>query len=149
MKTTLSVLFIVGLLMACSSGKSAYRRGDYADAVAKASTRFNQKRGLGRRGHELAGMVIQRAFVQSYEQHQTAIRSLVQSREPFRWERVYAEYEVLQKMTTDAWNALPNSDWLGTYPGDYTPRLTETRQLAADERMALADTAYAYRTTTR
>lgn len=149
MKTAFYTLFLTGLLAACSSGKSAYMRGEYADAVEKASTRLNQKRGLGKRGHDLAGLVIQRAFVQGYAHHQAIVRQLSQGQEPFRWERVFAEYETLQKMTADARSALPNADWLGTYPADYAPRLAEARQLAADERMAVADAAFAFRTTNR
>lgn len=147
----LPLLLISGLIAtACSSGKSAYRRGQYAEAVQKASRRLSQKPGLSRRGHELAQQVIQRAFVQGYEQHQATIRNLAaQTSQPFRWEAVYAHYETLQQMTSDARQATPGADWLAGYPGDYTPRLAETRQLAADERYALAESAFAYRETDR
>lgn len=152
MKTCL-LPFLLGtglFLIGCSSGKTAYRRGNYAEAVEKASHRLNQKPGLSRRGHELAGEVIGRAFVQGYEQHQSAIRNLsTQPGRPFRWEAVFAEYEILQKMTTDARQAAPAADWLATYPADYTPRLDETRQLAAQERYALAEAAFARRETDR
>lgn len=143
----LLLLLLSGMLyVSCSSGKTAYKRGDYAGAVQKASHRLNQKPGLSRRGHELAELVIERAFVAGYEQHQSTIRTLAaQPDKPFRWETVFAEYAILQNMTSDARQAAPNAGWLATYPADYSQQLTETRQLAAEERYMLAEEAYGYR----
>ncbi|MBO0947884.1 hypothetical protein [Fibrella forsythiae] len=152
MKPYLLPLFVaVGVVvLSCSSGKTAYRRGDFAEAVQKASQRLSQKPGISRRGHALAKQVIQRAFVDGYEQHQSTIRSLVaQAGKPFRWEAVFTEYSVLQQMTTDARQAAPGSDWLATYPADYSQRLDESRGLAAEERYALAESAYVYRESNR
>lgn len=144
---------------ACSSGKTAYRRGAHAEAVKKASARLHQARGWGRRGHELAAEVVQRAFVEGYGQHQSAIRRLAGDvQRPYRWEAVFAEYETLQKMTADARKALSGGNvpaepapthWLAGYPTDYTERLAETRQLAAAERYALAEAAFEQRKTDR
>lgn len=143
----LPLLLLSGMLyLSCSSGKTAYKRGDYAEAVQKASQRLKQKPGLSRRGHELAEMVIQRAFVAGYEQHQSSIRQLAaQPGKPFRWETVFAEYNILQKMASEARQAAPNAEWLATYPADYSQQLAETRQLAAEARYTLAEEAYAYR----
>jgi len=146
----LPLLLTVALLQACSSGKTAYRRGDYADAVQKASRRLNQKPGLSRRGYELATEVIQRAFAEGYQAHQSAIQKLTaQSAAPFRWETVFDKYNTLQTMTADARKAAPAATWLATYPADYGRQLAETRQLAADERYALANDAFAHYQTNR
>ncbi|MEZ0607199.1 hypothetical protein ACAW74_01730 [Fibrella sp. WM1] len=144
-------------LMACSSGKTAYRRGQYAEAVRKASERLRQPRGWGRRGHELAAEVVKRAFVNGYNQHQATIRTLsADTQRPFRWEAVFGEYETLQSMTADAQRALQPlsdqqvaTDWLANYPTDYTNVLAETRELAAAERYQLAEAAFAQRQTDR
>lgn len=147
----LPLLLLSGVLcLSCSSGKTAYKRGDYAEAVQKASQRLKQKPGLSRRGHELAELVIQRAFVAGYEQHQSIIRQLAaQPNKPFRWETVFAEYDILQNMTSDARQVAPNAEWLVTYPADYTQRMAETRQLAAEERYTLAEEAYVNREVNR
>ncbi|WP_375444888.1 hypothetical protein [uncultured Fibrella sp.] len=147
----LPLLLLSGMLyLSCSSGKTAYKRGDYAGAVQKASQRLKQKPGLSRRGHELAELVIERAFVAGYEQHQSIIRQLTaQSNKPFRWETVFAEYDILQKMASDARQAASGAEWLATYPADYSRQLAETRQLAAEERYAIAEEAYAYREVNR
>lgn len=145
-----SLLLLTYLLLGCSSGQTAFRRGHYAEAVQKASQRLNQNPGISRRGHELASQVIREAFVQGYTQHQTLIRTLsAQRAKPFRWEAVFAEYTTLQQMTSDARKAQPDTGWLAAYPTDYTSRLAETRELAADERYALAETAFADRQTNR
>ncbi len=146
------LLFTAGL-SACSSGKTAYRRGDYAEAVQKASTRLSQKRGWGNRGHDLAALVLQRAFVRGYNQHQQTIRQLsADASRPFRREVVFAEYETLQTMTDEAVRAAVSrgdSNWLAGYPGDYGAQLAETRTLAAAERYDLAEVADAQHSTNR
>ena len=147
-----ALLFTAGL-SACSSGKTAYRRGDYAQAVQKASTRLAQKKGWGNRGHELAALVLQRAFAQGYNQHQEAIRRLsTNTALPYRWEAVFAEYKTLQTMTDEALRSVVSrgdSNWLAPYPADYDDRQAQTRTLAAAERYALAEAAYAHRETNR
>jgi hypothetical protein len=143
-------------LMACSSGKTAYVRGDYAGAVQKASERLSQPRGWGKRGHQLAAEVVQRAFAEGYEQHQNTIRRLAADpQQPFRWEAIHAEYETLQRMTADAHRATANvpdptlRTWLTGYPATYTDRLSETRRLAAADRYTAAETAFAHHQTDR
>lgn len=155
-----STYLLAGLLsglMACSSGKTAYRRGHYAEAVKKASERLQQPRGLGRRGHELAAEVVKRAFINGYAQHQAAIQQLSANQSKlFRWEAVFAEYETLRAMTADAQQALQPlrnqqvaTDWLANYPTDYSIQLDQTRQLAAAERYEFAEAAFAHRLTDR
>lgn len=145
-----ALLFTAGL-SACSSGKTAYRRGDYAGAVQKASTRLSQKKGWGNRGHELTTLVLQRAFMQGYNQHQETIRRLsADAARPFRWEAIFAEYKTLQTMTDEVCQSLvtrQDSNWLTPYPADYDDRLART--LAAAERYTLAEAAYAHRGTNR
>lgn len=146
------LLFTV-VLAGCSSGKTAYRQGNYAEAVQKASYRLSQKRGLGNRGHELAALVLQQAFVRGYNQHQETIRRLSTNvQQPYRWETVATEYMTLQKMTDEAVRAIPptaDTNWLAPYPTDYDARLAETRNLAAAERYALAEAAFPLRETNR
>ncbi|MBO0939857.1 hypothetical protein J2I47_25150 [Fibrella sp. HMF5335] len=150
-----ALLFTAGL-SACSSGKTAYRRGDYAEAVQKASTRLAQKKGWSNRGHELAMLVLQRAFVQGYNKHQEAIRRLTNAARPYRWEAIFTEYKTLQTMTDEAHRTLAirqaagtEPTWLAPYPTGYESQLAETRTLAAAERYALAEAAFAHRETDR
>lgn len=154
---TYGLVGLLGGLLACSSGKTAYRRGDYAEAVKKASERLRQPRGWGGRGYELAAEVVERAFVTGYNQHQTTIRTLTaDAHRPFRWEAVFREYETLQAMTADVQRALQPltdqqvaTDWLARYPTDYTRPLAETRELAAADRYQVAESAFAQRQTDR
>ena len=155
-RSILYALLVTVGLSACSSGKTAYRRGDYAGAVQKASVRLAQKKGWGNRGHELAALVLQRAFVKGYNEHQGTIRRLsANPARPFRWEAVFAEYKILQTMTDEVRRTLTLPDapsdasWLASYPTDYDNHLAETRTLAAAEHYALAEAAYAHRETDR
>ncbi|AQG79062.1 hypothetical protein [Spirosoma montaniterrae] len=136
---------ILALLTACSSGNTALRHGHYDLAVQRASHRLSQKPGWSKRGHVLAPLVLKAAFVRAYEQRQNTIRQLSAGTEPFRWERVYAEYENLQKLTDNAAKCTNCADWLSAYPISYRDQQTETRQLAAADRYQVAEQAFALR----
>ncbi|QMW05495.1 hypothetical protein [Spirosoma foliorum] len=148
-----SLLTTVVLLTACSSGKTALNRNKFDLAVQKASKRLQQRPGLGKRGHTTAAQVLEQAFVQAYEQHQTTILKLSapNSSEPFRWEAVYREYEQLQTLTDNARRgfAKPGScencaEWLAAYPASYQDRQKDTRELAAADRYEAAEQAIVY-----
>ena len=139
------------LLMACSSGKTALKQGNYDLAVKKAAERLNQRPGLSKRGHGTASWVLQQAFVRGYEQHQASIRRLSSATNPapFRWEAVHAEYESLQTLTDNALKCPTCSDWLASYPTSYQDRQRDTRELAAADRYEAAELAFPYRETDR
>ncbi|MVM37074.1 hypothetical protein GO730_04360 [Spirosoma sp. HMF3257] len=152
-----SILFFLALafcLTACSSGQTALNRSKFDLAVQKASKRLQQRPGFSKRGHTLATQVLKQAFVQAYEQHQTAIRRLSSptNKDPFGWEVVYQEYEQLQLLTDNARRgfAKPGTcdncgEWLNSYPASYQDRLHETRELAASGRYDAAEQSFAYR----
>jgi hypothetical protein len=165
-----SILFIgttAILLGACSSGKTAFNRRKFDVAVQKASQRLQQRPGLNKRGHTTATWVLQQAFKQAYELHQSAIRRLSApaNTDPFRWEVVYREYEQLQTLTDNARRGFARrgfarsvrrtggfantcdtcTTWLATYPASYQDRQRDIRQLAAADRYEAAEQAFAYR----
>ncbi|GAB3956323.1 hypothetical protein GCM10028805_45820 [Spirosoma harenae] len=160
-RSILLCLFILPLLIACSSGKTAFKREKYDLAVQRASKRLEQRPGFSKRGHELATQVLKQAFTQAYEQHQTAIRQLSapSSQVDFRWERVFREYEQLQALTDNARRGFDQRrleqtcadciDWLVSYPTSYQTQQQETRQLAAADRYEAAEQAFAYRESNR
>jgi hypothetical protein len=139
------------LLSSCSSGKSAFKRGHYDLAAKKAAERLQQRPGLSKRGHGLASLVLERAFMRGYQQHQATIRRLTASTNtvPFRWESVHAEYEALQTLTNNALSCAACSTWLSGYPASYRDRQNEARELAAADRYEVAEQAFSYRETNR
>ncbi|GAB3326674.1 hypothetical protein GCM10027299_25970 [Larkinella ripae] len=144
-------------LSACSSGKTALKRGNFDLAVKKASQRLHQPRGPFKRGYETAPRVLKEAFVHAYNQHQTAIRRLSSApstdpRQPgfFRWETVFQEYAQLEALTNNARRGFVQqcpacAEWLAAYPVSYTDRQNEVRQLAAADRYLVAEQAFSYR----
>ncbi|UHG89746.1 hypothetical protein [Spirosoma oryzicola] len=134
-------------LAACSSGQTAFRRGNFDLAVKRASQRLHQWRGLGKRGYTKAPLVLKQAFERAYEEHQKAIRNLSSpsNTKDFPWETIYNEYEKLQSLTNNARTCEACAGWLATYPTSYADRQQETRQLAAADRYELAEQAFAYR----
>ncbi|MVM36109.1 hypothetical protein GO755_39210 [Spirosoma sp. HMF4905] len=153
-RSILPLLTTAVLLTACSSGKTALHRNKFDLAVQKASKRLQQRPGLSKRGHTTAAQVLEQAFVQAYEQHQTTIRRLSAptTSEPFRWEAVYREYEQLQTLTDNARRGFAKAgtcndctEWLNSYPASYQDRLHDTRELAAADRYEIAEQAFTYR----
>ncbi|GAB3930996.1 hypothetical protein [Larkinella terrae] len=143
---------IATVLTACTSGKTALRRGRFDLAVEKASHRLSQPRGLFKRGYETAPQVLKEAFVHAYNQHQTAIRRLSSAsaanlNHPFRWETVFQEYTQLQLLTDNARRGSCDActEWLAAYPTSYADRLREVRELAAADRYAIAEEAFPFR----
>lgn len=148
-------LTIVLLLTACSSGKTALKRGKFDLAVQKASHRLEQPRGPFKRGYRLAPLVLKEAFVHAYNQHQNAIRRFSSAHftnpdYPFRWENVFQEYTQLQTLTDNARRGFAKecdacAEWLSAYPTSYADRQTEVRKLAAADRYQAAEQAFVYR----
>ncbi|GAB3569131.1 hypothetical protein GCM10027578_23000 [Spirosoma luteolum] len=151
MNRSLPYLFWAGLLLlGCSSGQTALRRGDFDKAVAQAASRLQSGHGLTKRGRRLAPLVLRNAFVQAYASHQTRIRDLTSDTSPpFRWETVVTHYQALQTLTDNARTCGPCAGWLAAYPADYGSPIRETRQLAAADRYQAAELAFAYRETDR
>ena len=150
MVRSLLLLLVTGtLLIGCSSGKAAFRRGHYDSAVQKAAGRLNQRPGLSKRGHATASWVLQRAFVRGYKRHQTTIGRLSAPANPlpFRWEAVHAEYDALQTITDNAFKCTACTGWLATYPASYRDRQRDTRELAAADRYEAAERAFPHRKT--
>ncbi len=163
------LIFVItaAFLTACSSGQTALNRGQFDHAVKQASHRLNQRPGLNKRGHALATIVLQQAFVRAYEQHQTAIKRLSSptNTDAFRWEVVHNEYVALQTLTDNARRIYTprgfarrgfdrhgvnrqrtdSTNWLAAYPASYTDRQRDIRSLAAADRYEAAEQAFAYR----
>ncbi len=139
--TRFCLLLLMGLAT-CRSGRTALRRGNYDQAVTLAANRL-----VNKPTHTDAPAVLKQAFVGAYGQHQATVRQLTQSAGPFRWERIYAEYERLQTLTDQARRV--RSDWLELYPADYADRRREARELAAADRYDAAEQAFAYHRTDR
>ena len=150
-RSLLLLLATTTLLIGCSSGKTALRRGHYDSAVQKAAGRLSQRPGLSKRGHPTASWVLQRAFVRGYEQHQTTIRRLSTPANPlpFRWEAVHAEYDALQTLTDNALKCATCTGWLAAYPASYRDRQRDARDLAAADRYEAAERAFPHRETDR
>lgn len=146
-RSFLFIGIIAFLLSACSSGKTAFKRGQFDLAVKQASHRLNQRSGLNKRGRTIAPLVLKEAFIRAYEQHQTTIRRLSAptTTDAFRWEVVHKEYTALQTLTNDARKCATCADWLAAYPASYADRLRDTRELAAADRYEAAEQAFAYR----
>lgn len=144
MKPILPYLFLF-FLTACGSGRVALKHENFDVAVRRSAERLKRKP-----SDTKARMVLREAYRRAHDQHQNVILRLSrQTDEPFRWEKVVAEYQKLQQLAEQALACRNCESLLGGYPVDYRQRLTETRELAAAERFALAEEAFVYRETNR
>ena len=80
MKQRLLFWSLIVLLTACSSGKKAFERGDYYDAVVKAIGRLKQKP-----DHSKSAETLQSAYPLALEFYETQAKNEIASNTPFKW----------------------------------------------------------------
>ncbi len=85
-------------LSGCATGQSAFRNGDYVEAVRVSSERLARSP-----DNEKSRAVFVTAYPQARaEWLSRAARAAEDAGDPFRWERVLAAYEVLQNLSNQA-----------------------------------------------
>ncbi len=128
MYARVTILYIVIIFAACTSGKKAYQRGNYDEATLKAVNRLR-----GNPQNTKARETLFNAYNQSKVWHQNNVTGLLQSRDMFKWEGIadnYAQMNFLndQIRTCPACiEVVPNSV-------RYTVELEDAKFKAADAR---------------
>ncbi len=94
MKTNFPILFLIScfiLSIGCKSGKKAYQKGNYEDAVYEALDRLKKAPNNNR-----AREALQQAYPTLTRFYESNINQLSLSNDPMRWEDIYGMYETLQ-----------------------------------------------------
>lgn len=83
-------ILILFFIMSCSSGKKALQQGDYDDAVFKAINRLKSND-----NSKKASATLKDAYNYSLKLHLNNIEALNSSVDPFKWDKIINEYEIL------------------------------------------------------
>jgi len=120
-------LLIIALLSGCSSGKKAYDRGDYYDAVVKAVMRLKQKP-----DHDKSKETLKNAYplaVQSLEQE---AQNMLASSEQFKYRNTIGVYERINQLG-ETIKSSPAAMTVVRQPKNYYAQIGELKEKAADE----------------
>ncbi|MGE0588477.1 MAG: hypothetical protein AB7O48_07870 [Cyclobacteriaceae bacterium] len=121
--TFLAVLAFV-LLESCSSGKGAFRQGDYYQAVVTSANRLRRND-----DHKKSVETLRQAYPLGITFYENQVAGASGA---FKWRSIYQSYTYLQTMYTEiqtspgALKVIPN-------PKNYSAKLEEARQNAAEE----------------
>ncbi len=87
--SVLSLIFILG----CSSGKKAYERGDYYEAVMKAVSRLRQNP-----DHSKSAEALQAAYPLAIDHFETQAKNEIASNSPYKYKNAIAHYNSINQL---------------------------------------------------
>ena len=117
----------------CTSGKSAYEKGNYDEAVLKAISRLRKNT-----NNKKASQTLMESYPLTISWHQDNINRAKQSNNDFKWERVITEYRQVNNLY-DQLNRCPACLRLVNNPVHYVSELNDARERAAGIRYQRGD----------
>jgi len=123
---TLLVFFVV----ACSSGKKAYERGDYYEAVMKSVHRLRQNP-----DHEKSQEALRSAYPLAVEYYENEAKNEIASNSNFKWKNAIQSYNNINALY-EAIRACPGCKQAVPNPKNYYAEIGPLKEKAADESYA-------------
>jgi hypothetical protein len=127
MKQRLLYWSLIVLLGACSSGKKAFERGDYYDAVVKAIGRLRQKP-----DHSKSAETLKAAYPLALEFYETQANNEIASNTPFKWKNAIQSYNTINSMYEQI-RQCPGCMKVIKNPKNYYAELGPIKEKAAEE----------------
>ena len=119
------MLIAVCLFESCTSGKQAYQKGNYDQAVLKAISRLQKSP-----KNKKASQTLMESYPLTISWHQDNIDRAKQSNDDFKWERVVSEYKQVNYLY-DQLNRCPACLRLVNNPVHFVAELNDAREKAA------------------
>ena len=119
------MLMAVCLMESCTSGKQAYQKGNYDEAVLKAISRLRKSP-----NNKKASQTLMDSYPLTISWHQDNINRAMQSNDDFKWERVVTEYKQVNHLY-DQLSRCPACLRLVSNPVHYVVELNDAREKAA------------------
>lgn len=136
MKTNLFIrsglMVLILAIAGCSSGKKAFKRGDYDRAVYQAVKRLRSDT-----DNKKARATLGKAYTHALNTHERKIKNLQSSQDPMKWERMLGHYNSINALSEEILRC-PACMEIVPNPRQYISELTSLRQSAAEERYLLA-----------
>jgi len=124
------IFLLLGAVLfdSCTSGKVAYEKGNYDEAVLKAISRLRKSP-----NNKKASQTLMQAYPLTISWHQDNISRIKQSNDDFKWERVITEYRQVNYLYEQL-NRCPACLRLVNNPVNYVTELNIAREKAAEIR---------------
>ncbi|AYB33850.1 hypothetical protein [Chryseolinea soli] len=122
----LLILFSL-ILLACSSGKQAYERGDYYGAVMKAVQRLRQNP-----DHSKSLETLKSAYPLAVEYFETEANNQIASNSAFKWKNAIQSYDQINNLY-EAVRQCPGCKKAVSNPKNYYAEIGPLKEKAADE----------------
>lgn len=126
----MTLVMLILVLGACSSGKKAFEKGDYFESVLKAVERLRKNP-----KHKKSRETLKYAYPAAVDYLETQITDLKGSGQRLKWGRVVSAYEQINRMA-DEIRRSPGAQSVIRSPEFYSSKLTEARSMAAEEHYA-------------
>lgn len=127
MKQRLLFFSLIAFICACSSGKKAFERGDYFDAVTKAIGRLRQKP-----DHSKSAETLKSAYPLALEFYETQASNEIASNSPFKWKNAIQSYNTINTMYEQI-RQCPGCMKVIKSPKNYYAELGPLKEKAAEE----------------
>ena len=120
-------VFMLFLMAACSSGKKAYERGNYYDAVMKSVQRLRQKP-----DHSKSQDALKSAYPLAVEYLESQAKNEIASNSPFKWKNAIQSYTLINNMYEEI-KQCPGCLRVVPTPKNYYSEIGPLKEKAAEE----------------
>lgn len=123
----LLVFTLIIILSACSSGKKAFERGDYYDAVMKSITRLRQNP-----DHSKSAATLQDAYPLAVEYFESQANNAIASNSAFKWKNAIQSYNSINQLYEQI-RQCPGCLRVVSNPKNYYNEIGPLKEKAAEE----------------
>jgi len=128
MKSGPVVITLIALVtLACSSGKKAYERGDYYEAVLKSVSRLRQNP-----DHSKSQEALRNAYPLAMEYYENEAKNQIASNTPFKWKNAIESYNRINSLY-ELLRQCPGCKQVVPDPKNYYSEIGPLKEKAADE----------------
>lgn len=129
LRPNLIPFFAIVLLLftACSSGKKAYERGDYYEAVMKSISRLRSKP-----DHSKSKEALKNAYPLALEQYESQAKNEIASNSNFKWKNAIQSYNMINNMYEEI-KKCPGCLKVVKNPKNYYEEIGPMKEKAAEE----------------
>lgn len=122
-----TTVFAVLIMIGCSSGKKAYERGDYYEAVMKSVNRLRQNP-----GHSKSTEALRSAYPLAVEYFETEANNEIASNSPYKWKNAIQAYTKINSLY-EAIRQCPGCKSAVSNPKSYYAEIGPLKEKAAEE----------------
>lgn len=126
MKTLICLVFVGLILVSCSSGKKAYEKGNYYEAVIKATNRLRKNP-----DHKKSQQTLRSAYPLAVGTMESDARQMLSSSDPLKYSKAIRIYEQLDRLNKEIKHA-PGALKVIKEPTDYFTQIEELKPKAAE-----------------